>query len=145
MKNLISYGAVFLCSISTVFAAVDAESKKAGETVTYEHVLSWSLGLVVVLCLFFVCLWSMRKMGALPISAKQNMKVITGLSLGMREKLVLVQVGDKQLLLGVTSNRIDNLLVLKGDEQLFQDKPEGRIDSEFSKKLKQLMAGSTSE
>jgi hypothetical protein len=35
--------------------------------------------------------------------------------------------------------------VLEGDEQLFQDNPEGRIDSEFSKKLKQLMVGSTNE
>ena len=140
-----NYGAVFLCSISTVLAAVDVDSKKAGETVTYEHVLNWSLGLAVVLCLFFVCLWFMRKMGALPTSAKQNMKVISGLSLGMREKLILVQVGDKQLLLGVTSNRIDNLLVLEGDEQLFKDNPEGRADSEFSKKLKQLMAGSANE
>jgi len=138
-------GAIFLCSISTVFAAVDADSKKAGETVTYEHVLSWSLGLLVVLCLFFVCLWLMRKMGALPIGAKQNMKVISGLSLGMREKLILVQVGDKQLLLGVTSNRIDNLLVLEGDEQLFKDNSEGRAESEFSKKLKQLMVGSANE
>ena len=145
MKILINYGIVFLCSISTVFAAVDADGKKAGETVTYEHVLSWSLGLLVVLCLFFVCLWFMRKMGALPMSSKQNMKVISGLSLGMREKLVLVKVGDKQLLLGVTSNRIDNLLVLEGDEQLFQDNKEGQIESEFSKKLKQLMAGSANE
>ena len=135
MKTLINYGAVLLCSISTACAAVDAESKKAGEMVTYDHVLSWSLGLLVVLCLFFACLWFMRKMGALPTSTKQNMKVISGLSLGMREKLVLVQVGDKQLLLGVTSNRIDNLLVLEGDEKLFQDNRDGGIESEFSKKL----------
>jgi flagellar protein FliO/FliZ len=140
-----NYGAVFLCSISTVFAAVDVDSKKTGTMVTSDHVLNWSLGLIVVLCLFFVCLWFMRKMGALPTSTKQNMKVISGLSLGMREKLVLVQVGDKQLLLGVTSNRIDNLLVLEGDEQLFKDNPEDHADSEFSKKLKQLMAGSINE
>lgn len=136
---------VFLCLISTAYAAVDADIKKPGEIVTYDHVLSWSLGLLIVLSLIFVCLWFMRKMGALPISAKQNMKVIAGLSLGMREKLILVQVGDKQLLLGVTSNRIDNLIVLEGDEQLFQDNPEGRVESEFAKKLKQLMTGSANE
>ena len=145
MKTLINYGVIFLCLISTAYAAVDADSKKPGEIVTYDHLLSWSLGLLIVLCLFFVCLWFMRKMGALPISAKQNMKVIAGLSLGMREKLVLVQVGDKQLVLGVTSNRIDNLLVLEGDERLFQEKHEGRVESEFAKKLKQLMAGSANE
>jgi len=145
VKTLINYGAVFLCSVSTVYAAVDADIKKPGETVTYEHVLTWSLGLLVVLGLFFVCLWFMRKMGALPVSTKQNMKVIAGLSLGMREKLILVQVGEKQLVLGVTSNRIDNLLVLEGDERIFQDDPEGRVESEFSKKLKQLMTGSVNE
>lgn len=73
------------------------------------------------------------------------MKVISALSLGMREKLILVQVGEKQLLLGVTPGRIDNLLVLEGEQQLFQQQSDKQSDGEFSKKLKQLIAGSTIE
>jgi flagellar protein FliO/FliZ len=87
----------------------------------------------------------MRKMGNLSINSRENMKVISALSLGMREKLILVQVGEKQLLLGVTAGRIDNLLVLEGEQQLFQQQSDKQSDGEFSKKLKQLIAGSASE
>ncbi|MCK5122415.1 MAG: flagellar biosynthetic protein FliO [Methylococcales bacterium] len=114
-------------------------------TVSYGHILNWSLGLLVVLCLFFACVWFMRKMGVLSISPKQSMRVVTGLSLGVREKLVLVQVGDRQLVLGVTPGRIDNLLVLEGDDQLFLDKSGSEEKNEFSLKLKQVMAGTGNE
>lgn len=141
MKAYIYSGALFLCSISTVFAAAKGDREQPVNTVSYEHVLNWSLGLVIVLCLFFASIWFMRKMGALPANSGQNLRVVGGLSLGMREKLVLVQVGEKQLVLGVTPGRIDNLLVLEGSEQLYQDKEDAQAGSEFSKLLKPLIKG----
>lgn len=134
-----------LCSYTQVYAVVDTESKKLVKTVSYQHVLNWSLGLIIVLCLFFACIWMMRKMGNLSINSRENMKVISALSLGMREKLILVQVGKKQLLLGVTPGRIDNLLVLEGEQQLFQQSSNKQAEGEFSKKLKQVISGSANE
>jgi len=129
-----------------VFSAiVEAESKQQVSTVSYTHVLNWSLGLIVVLALFFFCVWLMKKMGALPVNNKDSMKVIGGLSLGMREKLVLVQVGGKQLVLGVTPGKIDKLLVLEGEEKLFQQREANDKEGDFSHKLKQIMSGSNDE
>ena len=145
MKVLIHFGTLFLCSISSVFAAASNNTDKSVKTVSYEHVLNWSLGLIIVLCLFFACIWFMRKMGALPVNPRQNMKLIGGLSLGMREKLVLVQVGEKQLVLGVTAGRINKLLVLEGNEQLYQEKSDSPVEGEFSKTLKQLLTGRNNE
>lgn len=136
-----SVTALMLVSVPSVYAAED----KTLNAVSYGHVLNWVLGLIMVLCLFFACAWLVKKTGALSINARSNLKVIAGVSLGMREKLILVQVGDKQLVLGVTPGRIDNLLVLEGDEQLFKDAQDKQLENDFSSKLKQMMSGSKNE
>lgn len=141
LNTLIAFG----YSISPLYAAVDVESEKVVNPVSYGQILNWSLGLIVVLSVFFACVWMMRKMGALPMQTKENMQVVGGLSLGMREKLVLVQVGKKQLVLAITPGKIDNLLVLEGEDQLFKEKPGDTEKSDFSGKLKQIMAGNLSE
>ncbi len=145
LKLLTNSVVVFLCSFSSAFAIVENDSKQVVKTVSYEHVLNWSLGLIMVLLIFFACVWFMRKMGALPINSKQSMRVIGGVSLGMREKLIVVQVGEKQLVLGVTPGRIDKLLLLEGNEQIFKAQSGTEGEGDFSSKLKQLMTGPANE
>lgn len=134
-----------LLFITPVYAVIETDTKQAINTVSYTHVLNWALGLVIVLALFLACVWIMKKMGALPTNNKDGMRVVSGLSLGMREKLVLVQVGDKQLLLGVTPGRVEKLLVLEGEDVLYQQVRSESRDGDFSQKLKQIMSGSTHE
>jgi len=136
---------VFLYSIMPVLAAPEIESKPSVNTVSYAHIVNWSLGLIVVLILFFACVWFMKKMGALPVNAKDGMKVVSGLSLGMREKLVLVQVGEKQLLLGITPGRIEKLMELEAQDTLFQQTKVDHAGAEFSDKFKQVLSGASDE
>jgi len=146
LKIFIQSTVMYWVAISPVFSAiVEAESKQQVSTVSYTHVLNWSLGLIIVLAVFFSCVWLMKKMGALPVNNKNAMKVIGGLSLGMREKLVLVQIGDKQLVLGVAPGKIDKLLVLEGEDRLFQQVKREDKESDFSDKFKQIMSGSNNE
>lgn len=69
------------------------------------------LGLVVVLLLLFFLAWLVRRLNLVPgaMGASGGMKVLAVLPLSNRERLMLVQVGNEQLLLGVTSQQI-NLL-----------------------------------
>ncbi len=145
LKKIIIVIIIFLCSISSVYAALETKNDNTVKTVTYEHILNWSIGLIIVLSLFFACIWLMKKTGTLPINSKETMRVIAGLSLGMREKLVIVQVGNKQLILGISPGKIDNLLVLEGDDQLFQGTTDNQDEGKFSDKLKQIMMDSVHE
>jgi flagellar protein FliO/FliZ len=131
--------------VSAVYAGAGIESKKIVKSVTYDHVLNWLLGLVFVLGLFFACIWFMRKMGALPVNSREKMKVVAGLSLGGREKLILVQIGEKQMVLGVSPGSVNNLLVLEGEDCMFQEDSDKKAGGEFAKNLKQVMAGSLNE
>ncbi len=118
--------------------------KQTVRTVSSGDVLNWSVGLLVVLAIFFLSVWVLRKSGQLSIGGVEKMRVLSGLSLGMREKVVLLQVGQKQLVLGVTPGRIETLLVLEGDDRLLAHQPtEAGDGNNFSLKLKQAMKGSS--
>jgi len=145
LRILIASITIFLFSISATYAAIDIDGKKPTRLVTYDHVMSWALGLIIVIALFFACIWLMRKMGALPENSKQKMRVIAGLSLGGREKVMLVQVGEKQIVLGVSPGRINNLLVLEDNDRVVQETKERPAEGEFSEKLKQIMTGTLNE
>jgi flagellar protein FliO/FliZ len=64
--------------------------------------------LLAVLVAIIVVAWILKKLqvGGLAVN---GLKVVTSLNLGSKERLVVVQVGEKQLLLGVTGQQI-NLL-----------------------------------
>lgn len=123
--------------------ADDAASltRTGGRVVSPADVGQWLLALLVVLAVFFLAVWLLRKTGGFGIAAKGPLAVVAGLPLGAREKLVLVRVGEKQLLLGVSSGRIDKLLELEGDQRLFLGGADTAETSPFAKKLLEALQG----
>lgn len=67
-----------------------------------------ALGLLVVLLLMFFLAWLAKRLRLVPgaMASGGAIKVLAVLQLGNREKILLVQVGDQQLVLGVTSHQI---------------------------------------
>lgn len=89
--------------------AVDAA---ASPVIGAGWVLNLGLGLGLVLGLFLALAWLMRKLGTVPGGKGRLIRVVGGASLGARDRLVLVEVGQEQLLLGVSPGRIVNLHTL---------------------------------
>lgn len=71
------------------------------------------LGLLVVVALMMSLAWLMRRMGGFTRAAAGSLRVLGGLSLGTRERVVLIQIGETQLLLGVAPGRVQTLHVLE--------------------------------
>ena len=71
-----------------------------------------SLALALVLLAFWGCARLMRRLQRASEGGGAGLRVVGGLSLGQRERLVVVQAGDEQLLLGVSAGRIERLHVL---------------------------------
>ncbi|WP_027149436.1 flagellar biosynthetic protein FliO [Methylobacter tundripaludum] len=116
--------------------------KQAVRTISSGDMLHWGVGLLIVLAVFFCCVWGMRKLGGISVNGAEKMRIIGGLSLGMREKVILLQVGKKQLILGVTPGRIDALHVLEGEDCLNSNEPSSiGKDSGFAAIVKQAMKG----
>jgi flagellar protein FliO/FliZ len=115
--------------------------KQTVRTISSGDMLHWGMGLLIVLAIFFFCVWGMRKLSGISAGGTEKMRVVGGLSLGMREKVILLQVGKKQLVLGVTPGRIDALHVLEGDDCLGNEPlPIGK-DSGFGAIVQQVMKG----
>ena len=72
------------------------------------------LGLLLVLGLIFFLAWLLRRVQqAGPAGKGQVIELIGSRALGPRDRLVLVQVGNEQILLGLTPGTISALHVLK--------------------------------
>lgn len=115
-------------------------SKPVARAAASGSILNWSFGLLIVLSVFFLCVWAVRKLSGLTVNDTEQMRIVGGLSLGMREKIILLQVGKKQLILGVTPGRIEKLHVLEDDDCLVKVQPIG-VGSGFAEKLIQAMKG----
>ncbi|TRX00485.1 flagellar biosynthetic protein FliO [Candidatus Methylobacter oryzae] len=136
-----------LCWMPACFAVQDADApKQTVRTISSGDMLHWAAGLLVVLAVFFFCVWGMRKLSGISTHGSEKMRVVGALSLGVREKVILLQVGRKQLVLGVTPGRIDALHVLEGEDCLNNNDcmdagAAAGQDSKFSAIVKQVMKG----
>ena len=136
-------GLVLAGSFSIAIAAPGQDaSRQAVRTVSSSDVMQWGMGLVLVLALFFFCVWTMRKLNGLSTGGSDKLRVVGGLTLGMREKVVLLEVGKKQLVLGITPGRIETLLGLDEADCLKRDTDRlAATDGAFAQKLMQVMKG----
>lgn len=71
------------------------------------------LGLVVVVATVVLVLWVIRRLGRYSSSANNHIKILGGVNLGARERLLVVQVGEQQLVLGIAPGSIRTLHVLE--------------------------------
>ncbi len=70
------------------------------------------VGLIVIIALIFGLGWLFRRFGKLPIAGKGMVSVLGGVSLGPRERAVVLQVDGIRLLVGVAPGRVQTLHVL---------------------------------
>lgn len=83
------------------------------DPVSGSGLLQMGFGLFVVLALILALAWMMRRLGGVQGGANSALRILGGLSLGTRERVVLVQVGEQQVLLGVAPGRVQTLHVLE--------------------------------
>jgi flagellar protein FliO/FliZ len=64
------------------------------------------LGLAVVIGLIFLLAWVVRRFGLQPSGNGQLLKVVSSVMVGQRERVVVVEIGDAWLVLGVASGQV---------------------------------------
>ncbi len=70
------------------------------------------LGLFLVLLVIVGLAWLLRHVVSFQPTMNGQLRILGGLSMGPRERVVLVKIGDTQMLLGVSPGRIQTLHVL---------------------------------
>jgi len=72
------------------------------------------LSLVLVLALIVGLAWALRRLQSLRGGGLHAMQVVAQLPLGPRERVVLIQVGERQALVGVAPGGVTSLQLLEG-------------------------------
>lgn len=86
--------------------------------------------LCVILLMVFLSVL-IKKYNILPNSSSNQIKVISGLALNNKDKLLLVKVGTEHLLIGTSPGNINKLHTLKNYSEL-EDEPETGISAKGS-------------
>jgi flagellar protein FliO/FliZ len=96
------------------------------------------LALLVVLAALFAFLWLLRRISPVQAGAQGAVRVVGGVMLGTRERLVIVEVADQWLLIGVAPGQVSHLLTLP--KPAGYDAPaEGGAPAGFAAKLAEIL------
>ena len=108
---------LLLCE--SAWAAEEKLGAKAGPLGT-EGLLQTAGGLLLILFLILGGAWLFKRYGHLPMGGKGVIKMLGGISVGAREKVVLIEVENVRLLLGVAPGHVRTLHRLPLDERSFR-------------------------
>ncbi len=100
-------------------------------------VASIFLSLLLVVAIIFALAWVMRRFNVTPSSSGQ-LKVVASMVAGTRERIMVIEVGDEQHLVGVTANNISHLSKLETPLDTTKNASNG---DQFKQKLIKAMAG----
>ena len=95
-------------------------------------------GLALILVLILGLSWFVKRFSQGGFMQNPTMKIVSSMPLGTRERLMLVDVGGKQLLLGVTATQIATLHVFD-EPVVVQGDKTAPTNSEFSQKLMAIL------
>lgn len=90
-----------------------ASAAEANTGVDLTALLRLIIGLVIVVGAIVALAWFLRRLGGVGHNAHGQLRVLAGIAVGQRERVVLIQVGQQQLLLGVAPGRVQTLHVLE--------------------------------
>ncbi|MFO7788046.1 MAG: flagellar biosynthetic protein FliO [Halospina sp.] len=126
--------------------AQEAQQESGGDSMgvgapdTMTTALTLGAGLIVVLAVIVFSGWIARRVQGLGGVNTQALKVVAVLSVGQKERVALVEVGGKQILIGITPQSVRTLHVF--DEPVVTaSQPAGSGD--FARKLQQVMGRGT--
>jgi flagellar protein FliO/FliZ len=119
-------------------AAIASATTPASAPDTIMTMLSLGVGLLAVIAIIFGCAWIVRRMSGMTGGNTRAMKVVSVMPMGTRERIALIDVGGKQILVGVTPQAIRTLHVF--DEPVVA--PGEQVSGDFARKLQGMIGKS---
>ena len=132
MKILYTIIAIFMPATSAFAAAEGVDASQVGKLFG---------GLIVVVAVIFWGAWLAKKfrLGS-AFSNNEHLKIVSMLSLGTREKILLLEVGEEQIVIGTSAQGIHHLHTLKTPIKL--DDSNSKNSLSFAEQFKKLLTKS---
>ena len=101
---------VVLLILSTLSLEIAADPLPvATDSIIANSLANVVLGLLLVLLLFFALTFFMKRIPNMNMSGNGHLKVIETLYLGNHEKILLLQIGEEQILVSVNAQKIEKI------------------------------------
>ena len=96
-------------------------------------------GLVVVLGLLMGVAWWLKRFGPVSRAGGSAAKIVGGVSVGARERVMVVEVGDQWIVIGVAPGSVNALSTMPRQEHLVQEDAYTGSSQNFAGWLKQTL------
>lgn len=100
---------VLMVGAAAVTSPMLAADAAVGVSLGWGDVAQLFAGLGLVVVMIVALAWALRRLGGLGTGGTGPLQVLGGLSVGPRERVVLLRAGEQQLLLGVAPGRVQTL------------------------------------
>jgi flagellar protein FliO/FliZ len=95
------------------------------------------IGLVAVLLLIVATAWAAKRMGVSGGSSSGLLHVVSSTSVGARERIVVVEIGESWLVVGVTPSSINSLTTLPKGE--LPSPKSASLNTNFAARLQHMI------
>lgn len=128
------YVSIFIIFFSATVLA-EAPVTDLAKPIDTSNILVVTLGLMFVLGLFFLLVFLLKKIPAIQRHHSGILKIIDTLYIGTNEKVILVDVGEKQIVIGVNNQTINTLYVMEETIKLDGKFQQEKTNQNFSKMI----------
>lgn len=97
------------------------------EPLSITTVLQIATGLALVVAMIFGAAWALKRFGRFQGGGSAELRLVGGLHLGQRERIIVVQAGDERLVVGLAPGCIRTLHVMgpgAGDDEAIDARGE---------------------
>lgn len=135
MRQVAGWALLGLPLLAQAAGAPDAASGPAVSAAG--SLLQVFIGLVAVLLLIAGTAWVAKRFGVTPGSSTGLLRVVSSASVGTRERVVVVEVGESWLVVGVAPGSVNALLTLPRGE--IQPAAMPGLNGSFAARLQQMI------
>jgi flagellar protein FliO/FliZ len=109
----------------------DSATKISAGTIGAGTALEMVAVLTGVILLILVLGWLFKRLGNFPAAGKGVVKVVGGVSLGPRERAVVLEAGNKRILVGVAPGRVQTLCHLDSSDEDSAEEFSSQLDAQL--------------
>jgi flagellar protein FliO/FliZ len=124
--------------LATEATPLPTKADRHAEGANSDDVKQLVMGLISVLVLIFVLYFLVRKIPGIKVLGNPHMKVISVMNVGVKEKIALIQVGERVFLLGITAHNISYLHEFVSADVLFSQTQSADVNATFQNMMQKI-------
>lgn len=105
-------------SIPIIWNATIAEASEQTNNTPTSGLFQLVFGLVLILGLMAATVWALKYFGIKQTIGGKNLRIIDGVNVGTRERILIVEAADQWIVVGVTPGRINALATMPKQETM---------------------------